>query len=317
MKKLSLLLLSFITSTFGLGATTETPYGLRTFKCTPLYVDGSTSTFSFDATCTIAKKVKIEIFLINDFYPEGKSLYSGSLSRKGIINLKYNNEYTRPKGNSILIKETLSDGSVKTYNHSIEVAKSQFCKINDANYSYESTSSFYTLTNKKWSVIKEQYNFYNFEEFYFPNYYHKINISDFSLKPISSFESNTVIFNEAKFLISNRDGIFDSFEHDKSYAYFNLNLVSSKNGFNLAFKDQLYVNPTTLEMSSTPKDGFVKTNYLYLPRNEKRIENSYDCTILISGLGIDKSDFMTKFKYKSLLNTFGDCRNSEYCIVNS
>ena len=85
--------------------------------------------------------------------------------------------------------------------------------------------------------------------------------------------------------------------------------------YTFELKDDLYVNRETLRLSSTPKEGYVKTRHIYLPVNEMQNQSNYDCNFVMTDFGIDKDMIVHNFKLKALKNTFGDCSNSKYCII--
>lgn len=311
-----LLLLSTLTAVNSIGADIAPSSSISSFKCTPFYRSGKVSKISFYVKASRTNKTSITIDIINDLYPNGIKIYSKIFTTSETVNVSYNNNYTRSSGNTLRVTEKLSD-TTKIIQHEIEVAESNTTVINDSIFEFNSSSYFYSYSNNLWQRKKEKTIFYNFEDQYMPNYYHQIDISNFQVDLNQSFNSASVSCDNAVFAITNINGIFDSFEHDADFAYIPLTFEKKNSIFVLKFKNDIYVNPLTLKMSAYAELGFVKTAHFYLPRNEKRNENTYNCYISFEGMGIDKSNFLASFKYKSLLNTFGDCRNSEYCIVNS
>ena len=289
--------------------------GLTKAICTPFYLSQKTSYISLSVSATKTKKVNIKVSIVNDLYPGGIDILTRTFSTVSTLDVEYNNEYTRPTGNSIVITQTINktDTVIK---HDIDAVKGNAKTVNESPYEYTSSSVFYTWTNKEkaWKTSKEIYIMSNFEDFYMPDYYHMINISDFKivLKSTSGFFN----ISSGSLAITNLNGVFDSFEHDKQYAYFPVVLTGNLLKYGLSFKNKFYVNPLTLEMSSIPLDGYVETKDIYLPRNEKRSENNYDLMLVLDGLGQDNTKVLSRFKYKTTLNILGDCRSSEYCITN-
>lgn len=317
--KVNFLLLSSLASLGCIGASRPTTeYGIVSIKAAPLYVDGGTSQIILNVNASSTYKVSVQAKIINDLYPNGISIYTKSFTSVSSATIKYDNSYTRPSGNKIKFIQTVNK-SEKIITCDSELANGQSVILDESIFNYESKSAFYTwnISGKTWIPNTEKLSFYNFEDSYIPNYYHNIDLSNFYIEIEESISTSSLQLESATFSITNKDGIFDSFTHDSSDIYIPLSLTKKSSKFMLSFKDNLYVNPTTLEMSSYKTSENVKTNRFYLPRNEKRFEEDYLCRIVLSGLGQDKSDFYVQFKYKSLLNTFGDCHNSEYCIVNS
>lgn len=313
---LKLLLLSTLTAMSGIGADTNTNSGVYSLKCTPFYHAGIDSKISFNVRASKMNKVIISVDIVNDLYKDGITIYNKAYSAAGSANISYNNSYTRSSGNILRIKQETSKGN-KTIECEINVAKSSSTVINDSIYNFESNSYYYSFSNSGWSKIKEKISFYNFEDRYMPTYYHQIDFSNFYIKLNETLDVSNICCENAVFGITNKNGIFNSFEHDSKLAYFPLTFEQKNSTFFLKLKNDLYVNPLTQEMSATQNTNFVKTRFIYFPRNERRFEDEYNCYISLKGFGIDRTDFLTNFKYKSLLNIFGDCCNSEYCIVNN
>lgn len=313
---LKLLLLSTLTAMSGVGAGTDTNSGVYSLKCTPFYRAGINSKISFNVRASKMNKVIVTVDIVNDLYKDGITIYNKTYTAAGSANISYNNSYTRSSGNILRIKQGTSKRN-KTIECEINVAKSSTIVIGDSIYNFESNSYYYSYSNSGWSKNKEKISFYNFEDCYMPAYYHQIDFSNFYIKLNETLNTSNISCENAVFGITNKNGIFNSFEHDSELAYFPLTFERKDSSFFLKLKNVLYVNPLTQEMSATQKTNFVKTRLIYLPKNEKRYEDEYNCYISLEGFGIDRADFLTNFKYKSLLNTFGDCRNSEYCIVNS
>ena len=83
-----------------------------------------------------------------------------------------------------------------------------------------------------------------------------------------------------------------------------------------SFKDQLYVNPTSLDMSSTPMEGYVKTNQLYFPislKEGKKITFSYT----ISNFGANSYMFAYDKNVYVSKKSLGNCGDSSVCITTS
>ena len=190
-------------------------------------------------------------------------------------------------------------------------------RISGSDCDYNTSGKIFTYKEASgWVSIVEKLTFTNFNDTYIPDYYHKIDLKEFKIKTSLSFPS-ILTCSSAYLYVTNYNGAFDDFKQNSGRAEFEISLAKSSSSYYLKFKDDLYVNPETLRMYSTNVPNTVKTSYLYFPVDGRRYEDKYNCYISINGLGISYSSFLLTFKYKSLLNIFGDCRNSEYCIVNS
>ena len=82
-----------------------------------------------------------------------------------------------------------------------------------------------------------------------------------------------------------------------------------------SFPSNMYVNPTSLEMSLVAKPGFVATPYFYLPKNkcEELLDQTF--TIMVEEFGHGKTRFNWDIKYTNNHRLIGDCSNSDYCVV--
>ena len=159
-----------------------------------------------------------------------------------------------------------------------------------------------------------RYAFEGFEGLYAPAYYHKIQLSDFKIKlekeDISFFTCAPTL------VIRNYDGAFDGIEGSGETVTFDLKLVERSDGFTFALANDYFVDSETLKMYST-RQGMTtaKTKHIYLPINEMRNEDKYECYFQFNDFGIDKDMVFHHFELKSEKNIFGDCNNSKYCIV--
>lgn len=311
-----LFLIASALASSSIGASKVPTQGIVSIYCSPLYLSGNESLIELSVIGSAKVNNLVEVKIINDTYPTGKLIFKKNYTTVGIEKIKYNNDYTRPSGNTISITTT-SNGVTTEYKHEVNVVQDKTYSINEETNNYVADSLYYSWAtgSKRWMTGHEKITFYNFEDIYIPDYYHKIDITHFYVRITTSFDTEYLRFGTARFSITNQNGIFNCFQHDKTNAYLPLTFKKSGSNFKLNFDCDLYVDPITLEMSTTKKEGFVKTKYLYLPKDEQRFQETYDCQIALTKLSQDNLKIVSKFKYKSLLNTFGDCRTSEYCIA--
>lgn len=309
-----LLLTSALLATTSIGATIAKSE-LKSFKCGPLHTDGSETIIEISVLVRAAKNLRLSIYLINDLYPKGAVIGNLLFRTNAEKVISYNNEYTRP--NNTLRVDWQIDGSkiIESKTLNVDVYNGDVIRLNSPIYKYRSQGKIASYDSEDgidydWQVL----NFYNFQDRYVPDYYHKIDLSNFYIENLSSYQK-TLKCKSAYLSITNINNTFAKFGNVK-IIQIPLKLVNEENKVHLTFETSLFVNPRTLVMSPTSDDGFVKTNHFYLPRGLKRTEETYDCQVRINQLGADHSDFVANFRYKSLLNTFGDCRSSEFCIVN-
>lgn len=315
MSKISHLLIPSLLLCFSsVGASAVTTNTITSFSTTPLYNDGSKTNMQIQAVGTNANITKVEVYIINDLYPDGISIYSASFSSKSSKNFSYDNSYTRPNNSIKISWHGKLATSEKSVTKAIPVIDGTTYSINKQLYTNTSRGKIYTFSNGSWTETSQTLKFTNFEDIYMPDYYHKLDLSIFKIKYNLSFPA-TMSCKRATLSISDKDNKFKNFSHTYGVFQIELKLTKSNQNYTLGLSNKLYVNQTTLEMSPVSKSGFVATDYFYFPRNEKRNEGNYKCHINLDGIGIDHSTFQSSFSYKSILNIMGDCRNSEYCIT--
>ena len=81
------------------------------------------------------------------------------------------------------------------------------------------------------------------------------------------------------------------------------------------FKDLMYVDPKTLDMSLVARPGFQLTRYFYLPINkcQKLVDQTFN--LVMSDFGYGKINFTWGLRYTNERNLIGNCHNSDYCVV--
>lgn len=289
---------------------------LKSLSFSSLYTTGEENQFDYSITCKNRYSLKLTILIANELYPDGKIIYENTFTSSEVGSFIYDNSFTKSKNNEIIVKQ-LCNGATKTSRQAVDTALTSTKRIDEPFFAYNSNSNLYKFTTSGgWSTSKEIINFVNFDEYYIPDYYHKLDPRDFKLS-ISNEISDNFNFRSGTLTINNYQNAFKLISR-KAEISFPLKLVKDATGeYHLDFKNLLYVNKTTLEMSLGSKTNSAATHCLYFPLNQKQNEAEFNIKILLEGVGVDYSDFFLDFKYKSISNIFGDCHNSEYCIVNS
>ena len=313
--KFILLFSSFLLAGTSIGATKIKP-STASFKTTPLSMYGSTSFMELDIQASSANPLTVSVYIVNDTFTEGKLIFAGAYKSSTIETFEYDNTYTRDENKIKIVCKQTKVRIQTEYYLDVGLVSTSTNSLNSSYYTYVSKGTIAEYSNEDGiDDSKQILVFKGFEEKYIPDYYHKIDFSNFKIEDDISL--NIPLFCEsATFSITNPNGTFEAFGNDSAITIPLALVKDEAKKYHLGFKNKLYVNPITLEMSPTKKNGYVETNHFYLPRNGKQKENAYNCTIKISRMGIDYANFYSVFKYKSVLNTLGNCRNSEYCIVN-
>lgn len=79
--------------------------------------------------------------------------------------------------------------------------------------------------------------------------------------------------------------------------------------------NNLYVDPISLDMSSTYMDGYRKTKYLFLPKNSVDKFDNYKFTLNINGLGPNEINIIHEFEVDFNTLLIGPCDKAKYCII--
>lgn len=287
-------------------------FGITSISLSPVYSYGK-SYFSLEIRASELQVFEVEVHLENDLYSNISLLSKRYTSYEKAL-IEYDNKFTRTN-NKIVIKQTdLINKTVQFYQHDLEISSEIPSLIK--NDTYTSTKIIYCYKNGRWNETHETLSLEGFEHLYSPNYYHKIDFNDFKIHLDS--ELGKLRYSKASLLISNRNGVFDALEHDSIYAHINLKLKEIDSEiYCFEFARQMYVNRHNLRMFESYQNNCVKTNHFYLPINEKRYEEEYDCFLVIESIGIDDAKLSHEFKLKTQKNIVGDCLNSEFCVLRS
>ncbi len=81
------------------------------------------------------------------------------------------------------------------------------------------------------------------------------------------------------------------------------------------FRENMYVNPKTLEMSLDPGSDFQATKYFYLPINKSRELLDRVFVLKCANFGYGKTKFDWNIRYTNNRNLIGECSNSDFCVI--
>lgn len=305
-------LLSFLTPIYKMAPKDEGDAKINELVVSPLKLDGN-SYFIVDVSASKYAAVIIEIKISNEWV-ESQTIFTNAykLSKRELI--KYDNAYTS-LNNEITFDVNIPLKKIKQSLTIVPDLTSSSYKAVDFNDEIISSSETKIYKNEKWISQKQRVSFDGFNDVYSPDYYHKFDPSELNILVNSSvrdcLQCESIVLS-----ITNLNGYFGRFSNNKT-VNFRLNLKDEGNGvFSLYFAQDLYVHPRTLEMSPTKGDDFIKTKNLFFPRNQMREQEDYKIGIQFEGFGNDSITFAYVFSCKALLNTMGDCYNSEYCIID-
>lgn len=314
--KFGILVLSTLLCASSIGATVV-PTEITQIKIEPLSLFYEETTIQITGTASRTNTLTFLILIYNDIYPDGKILFESKFTSASTKTFVYDNNLTRGS-NQIGVEwwtsKKKTKSLIKTY---VDTSNPRTVRVNDSPFDYTSECKYSNyLSISGWEQVSEKLTFKNFNSQYVPDFYHKVDLSNFKISCSTGFDT-ALTMRDGYLSVTNLNGIFDDLEQSGKNAIIPLGLKKSNDQYVLCFLNDMYVDQLTLRMSSNPKPGYVKTQYLYLPRNEKRNENEFEFNIKLNDFGMERNNYVGTFRYKSILNTLGDCHNSQYCVVNA
>ena len=279
----------------------------------PLNLPGGGSTaIKVKVSFSESKIHTCSIIIKNDSYPSGKILYTLSRRSKSMnFTYDYDNEYT--KVNSILEFQATDASALSVYPE-----MTNYPIISPATYTPNSlVNIYYHGKEYGWQMEREYFEFRNFTDYYVPDYYHKVDFSEFSIYREAA-SSTGVPYTRASVLIDNYQGIFSdigSLQTNGTQVHVPLLLVQDDNHTcHFEFKETMYVHQTTLKMSLTQKEGYVQTRQLYLPKRGMAEQENYKLQFSIVDLGGSKALFTHRMSVKAPIDTVGSSATAEYYV---
>lgn len=287
---------------------------LKCLYMTPLILNGDTSLY-LDVTASTASPLGVTLTLFNELYPEGDVFLDVTYTKSGVYTYTYDNECTH-KDNEVEIAIFNSTSKINNVSrYKIPLLKPQYKAINGNNEIVDDIPCYVFTQKNGWTETYSTYKFNGFDELYIPTFYHKIDFSDFKI----ILDDYTFATFKPKVTLGIQNYTAKHFETDEElFSYVDLNVVKEENN-TVHFEPgvSFYVNMETLEMSLRKYPNYVKTRHFYLPRNEYKNQNDYTFYLIFENFGANKNKVIHTFKFNALINTIGDCVNSEYCVVRS
>ena len=324
-RKLCLTLFSLITCGTCLGATNPVQrYWLDYCYFTPLHQDKGHLGKVFaklSSNGSVTNKL-VNFYLYNTKYKTGTMMHNlRPTDESGLIYREVtNNLVTYGDQNRFRLYFNDSDGTKN------EVWFDEFF---DDNYPYLNVDQLSSLTyevNNVLSYTKERGNFTTSNKYCFKNWYaindiniyNKFDVEMFSFEEMFGPLYIPVTYYEIDLIIPANYGLFvDQTDDENMLNHLAISLKLTDQGENhylLSFNEDLFVNPYTYEMSRSPRNGFVQTKYLYLPKNGFHDFNQLNLSIYGEKLGTMRLNFNYHFSILAEKQRIGDCVTSEYCI---
>ncbi len=306
MKILTIIPILFSTLSFNQKAVIP---AFNSITISPFYNKGQTTI----VVNTRNPKLHFYVFIQNDIYTN-ICVASGVITKAGTYTYTYDNSYSR-KENTVFVRYYTDDptASKDSEHFSRNLVRGKYEYIEDGKDIVSDNELVVVKNDGSYTTRNIIYSFTGFDGLYIPSYYHKIDLSDFE---IGLIRDNVPFFScSPSLVIRNYNNIFDDIEGANETATFKLKLKKLTLGYTFELLDDLYVDRETLMLSSTPKEGYVKTKHIYFPINDMQNQDKYECYFSFQEFGIDKDLLIHSFELRALRNTFGDCSNSKYCIA--
>lgn len=122
-------------------------------------------------------------------------------------------------------------------------------------------------------------------------------------KQITNYYSESISYKSITIKLHDTDNYFPLLNHKNGYVDFHFEPLKVKDTYQLALLDKLYLDPDSFLISSTPKQGFVFTDIIYLPKNCNY--RYLDLSLNINGLGYQNVDVTCKYQQIATKNFFG------------
>lgn len=177
---------------------------------------------------------------------------------------------------------------------------------------YASPYNEISLSKGILTLKRDSFIFYDFNSIIESNYYHHLNLNAlfFTSENMFSYES-------AVLRIKDEFGFYSRLNRGLAIGYREIPLtidLDAEGKYRFSYGANLFVDPTTLLMSLSSRDGFIPTNTFYFPKERFLTESNLEMEIAINNCGINESTIIYDFSYISSLRFLGDCRDSMYCV---
>lgn len=178
---------------------------------------------------------------------------------------------------------------------------------NDGNYL--KTNYAGKITNNT-TIYYDDKTKFSFPNTHYEDNYYRLNLSRYMLIK----EVGNITYDEVLLKIYDRKGAFINLGMD-FIKRIPLSFKKYNNFYYLDFKNFMYVNPNSMQMSLIPLNGFLQTKYFYFPINQKDKLNNIEMIIEINGYGLVKTNLFIKTNLIIDKSLIGSCFDSDFCII--
>ena len=167
---------------------------------------------------------------------------------------------------------------------------------------------FGMITNQLFK--SESFDFTNLNEYFTKNNGGQIDLSEVHFE---YSVSNAFRYGSAYLEITDYQNLFPLLDGSliKKVPIF---LFQASKTISFSINSGMYVNNVTHEMSDTPIDGYVETDYFYIPMNKEKDFMKNDYQIVIYDAGFSHSEIHIPLIFYSDSQSLGFCYDSDFCI---
>lgn len=201
---------------------------------------------------------------------------------------------------TVLLYPSVNDSIISTsYKYNPYVINNRTFKL-ESDGSVSHTSEYYQFLNTVESIsIKDDYSI-NLEEISFTYCNGE--------KLINKDEDMYLVFDD-------KDHSFTSIDCDiNGKVKIPLKAVQNGNEITFDYKNKMYVNPSSLEMSLEPKFGFEETDNFYISPNKQPQISSNSIEIYLHNFGRNNIDVHIPLNAAFSNSFIGSCYDSDFCI---
>ena len=238
--------------------------------------------------------------------------------RKQTITYTYDNLYTYHSGINAFIFTLRSEFGTDT--RRMMGRKRQYENVivseNDQENETSDTVVYYERKSGTTTFKTEKYRFSGYSDLIYQPANQPYDISSFYFK-YECADLYTPSFGNCYFLIK---GLFANYYSDVGItigSFRGLTLTphydSSTKRVTFTVNEDLYVDPVTQKMSSTPREGLIKTTKLYFPANIPD-ETSFYFGYSFVDCGANQIKITADTQAKIMKSAMGNCFDSKYCI---
>ena len=155
----------------------------------------------------------------------------------------------------------------------------------------------------------EEFNFQDTNEFIAASSDNSLDFSN-----ITFLYSDNFLCDQVTYRIKDYENIYPHLNKENDEIILNMSFAQNGSEISFALNEKMYVNTTTLDMSSTPIDGYVETNKLFIPVGKESLFESNETYLYLDGAGYCAEDFYIPFTFYYSKKLIGECYKSDYCI---